>query len=61
MVDLGLVEMLVGGVGADRLLFGTDLPFLDCRMQIGRMAFSALDDQQLTQVLAGNARRLFGI
>ena len=39
-VDLGLVEMLVDGIGADRVLFGTDLPFLDCRMQIGRMAFS---------------------
>jgi predicted TIM-barrel fold metal-dependent hydrolase len=61
MVDLDLVEKLVDGVGADRVLFGTDLPFLDCRMQIGRMAFSRLDDQQLAQVLAGNARRLFGI
>lgn len=61
MVDLDLVERLVDGVGADRVLFGTDLPFLDCRMQIGRMAFSRLDDHQLARVLAGNARRLFGI
>ena len=61
MADLGLVEMLVNGVGADRVLFGTDLPFLDCRMQIGRMAFSALDDDQLRLVLADNAKRLFGI
>ena len=59
--DLGLVEMLVDGIGADRILFGTDLPFIDCRMQIGRMAFSKLNDDQLKLVLADNARRLFAI
>ena len=59
--DLGLVEMLVDGIGADRVLFATDLPFIDCRMQIGRMAFSRLDDDQLRLVLAGNAKRLFGM
>lgn len=61
MCDFRLVEMLVDGIGAERVLFGTDLPFLDCRMQVGRMAFSALDDDQMRLVLAGNARRLFGI
>lgn len=61
MADLNLVEALVGGIGADRVLFGTDLPFLDCRMQIGRMAFSGLTDAEMKLVLSGNARRLFGI
>ena len=61
VADLGLVEMLVDGIGADRVLFATDLPFIDCRMQIGRMAFSKLNDDQLRLVLAGNARRLFRI
>lgn len=59
--DLGLVEMLVDGIGADRVLFATDLPFIDSRMQLGRMAFSKLDDAQMGLVLAGNARKLFGI
>jgi predicted TIM-barrel fold metal-dependent hydrolase len=59
--DLGLVEMLVDGIGAERILFATDLPFIDCRMQVGRIAFSALDDEQMSLVLAGNARKLFGI
>jgi len=61
MADLGLVEALVDGIGADRVLFATDLPFLDCRMQVGKMAFSQLNDDQMRLVLAGNARRLFGI
>lgn len=61
MCDFKLVEMLVNGIGADRMLFGTDLPFLDCRMQIGRVAFSDLDDEALSLLLAGNARRVFGI
>ncbi len=61
MCDFKLVEMLVDGIGADRMLFGTDLPFLDCRMQIGRVAFSDLDDEQISLLLAGNARGVFGI
>lgn len=56
---VGLVERMVDGVGASRVLFGTDLPFMDCRAQIGRMAFSGLDDEQLKLVLGENARRLF--
>ncbi|NLN77029.1 MAG: amidohydrolase family protein [Armatimonadetes bacterium] len=59
--NLDLVEKLVEGVGADRTLFGTDLPFLDSRMQIGRLAFSSLTDDQLTLVLGANARRIFGL
>lgn len=61
MCDFGLIEMLVDGIGADRMLFATDLPFLDCRMQVGRAAFSALDDEQMSLLLAGNARRIFRI
>jgi len=60
-VDLGLLDRYVKGAGADRVLFATDLPFIDCRPQIGRVAFSGLDDEQIALVLAGNARRLFGI
>lgn len=59
--ELGLLEMLVDGIGADRMLFATDLPFIDCRMQVGRIAFSALDDDKMRLVLADNARKLFGV
>jgi hypothetical protein len=61
MFYLGLIERMVDGAGADRVLYGTDLPFMDCRPQVGRFAFSRLDDEQLGLTLGGNARRLFGI
>jgi len=57
----GLLERLVDGAGADRVLYGTDLPFIDCRPAIGRAAFSDLTDHHLELVLNGNAKRLFGI
>lgn len=57
----GLIERMINGAGADRVLYGTDLPFMDSRPMIGRLAFSDLDDKQLELVLGGNAKRLFGI
>jgi predicted TIM-barrel fold metal-dependent hydrolase len=57
----GLLERVVEGAGADRVLFGTDCPFMDCRPQVGRFAFSKLSDEELRLSLAENARRLFGI
>ena len=56
-----LLEQMVEGAGAGRVLFGTDVPFIDCRPQVGRVAFSRLDDSELELVLGGNARRLFGL
>lgn len=56
----GLLERYVDGAGAERVLYGTDLPFMDSRPMIGRLAFSELDDDQLEMVLGTNARRLFG-
>lgn len=57
----GLLERIVNELGADRVLYGTDMPFMDCRPQIGRFAFSELDDKQLELALGGNAKRLFGL
>jgi len=57
----GLLEQMVKNVGADRVMYGTDLPFIDCRPQVGRVAFSCLDDEQIELVVGGNARRLFGL
>ena len=50
----------VSAVGADRVLFGSDFPFIDQRMSLGRVAFSALSEQDRRQVLGANARALFG-
>jgi uncharacterized protein len=55
----GLLEQMVAGAGADRVLFGSDIPFVDPRGQLGRVAFARLPDDALRLVFGGNARRLW--
>ena len=57
----GLLEDLVGRVGARRILLGTDLPFIDPRPGLGRVLMSRLADGDKRLILGENARRLFGL
>jgi predicted TIM-barrel fold metal-dependent hydrolase len=41
------------------VLFGSDFPFIDQRMSLGRVVCAPLTDGQRQDVLSGNARRLF--
>ena len=54
----GLIELLVETVGADRVLFGTDMPLMDPRAQLGKIITARISDEAKRQVLGGNARRL---
>jgi predicted TIM-barrel fold metal-dependent hydrolase len=54
----GAIEWLVREVGAERVVFGTDQPFVDPRPQLGRVAFAKLSDAEKALILGGNARRL---
>ena len=56
----GALETMVDRVGTERVLFGTDTPFIDPRPQIGRIAYARLTDQQKRQILGLNAKRIFG-
>ncbi|GAA1719621.1 4-hydroxyphenyl-beta-ketoacyl-CoA hydrolase [Fodinicola feengrottensis] len=55
-----LVRWLVEQVGASRVLFGSDFPFIDQRMSLGRVVGAGLTAAAATAVLGGNAARLFG-
>jgi predicted TIM-barrel fold metal-dependent hydrolase len=55
----GLLEQMVAGAGAERVLYGSDIPFIDPRGQLGRVAFARLPDDALRLVFGGNARRLW--
>lgn len=57
----GSLEWLVGQVSAERVLFGTDLPFIDPRPQLGRVLFSRLSDDQKRAILGLNAVRVLRI
>lgn len=54
------LRMMLGRLGAHRILFGSDFPFIDQRVSLGRVAFSDLMPDELDAVLAANADRLFG-
>ncbi len=55
--ELG-IEDVVRMIGADRVIFGTDLINLDARFDFGRVAFSPLSDDEKRLIFAGNYLRL---
>lgn len=55
----GLIEEMVARVGAERVLFGTDMPFIDPRPGLGRVLMSRLSDDDKRLILGLNAQRLF--
>ena len=56
---LGLIEFLVEQVGADRILFGTDLNWIDPRTHIGRVLDAEISTADKEKILRANACRLF--
>ncbi|MGW7685144.1 amidohydrolase family protein [Kribbella sp. NPDC054772] len=54
-----LIRSMVDQVGSNRVLFGSDFPFIDQRMSLGRVVCAPLTESQRQDVLSGNARKLF--
>ena len=59
--SFGLVEWLVEQIGADRVLFGSDLTMIDGRTVMGRILDADISLQAKTLILGENAVRLFGL
>lgn len=57
----GMLEIMVKRIGASRILFGSDIPFLDPRYQLGRVLFARISSSQKRKILGLNSARLFGI
>jgi len=53
-----IVEM-VRRVGAERILWGTDNPFIDPRPALGRLLMARLSDEDKRLILGLNAKRIF--
>jgi predicted TIM-barrel fold metal-dependent hydrolase len=51
------LEYFVKTAGADRVLFGTDNPFIDPRPQIGRLFLADISHEDRVKIAGGNARR----
>ena len=54
----GAIEWIVSQIGADRVLYGSDLPFYDCRFVLGKVGLCRLSDSDKLKILGGNARKL---
>ncbi len=57
----GGLEYMVQEAGADRVLLGTDLPFIDVRCQFGRLLAARISDDDKRQIMGLNAKRLFNL
>jgi hypothetical protein len=57
----GGLERMVERVGADRILWGTDSPFIDPRPGFGRMLCAKVSDEDRRKMLGENARRLYAL
>lgn len=58
---LGLIEYLVEQGGADRLLFGSDMTWIDPRSQLGMILDADVTTDAKRKILGNNAARLFGL
>jgi uncharacterized protein len=60
-VDSGFVEKCVEALGAERIIFGTDIPLLDPWPQLAKVAETRLTNEQRSLVMGGNILRLMGV
>jgi predicted TIM-barrel fold metal-dependent hydrolase len=58
---LGLVEYLVAQVGGERILFGSDLTWIDPRTQLGMILDAEIAAADKARILRDNAVKLFGL
>lgn len=54
----GLVEYFVREAGADRILYGSDAPWMAMQHQMGRVLFADISDADKKKILVENPRRI---
>lgn len=54
----GIVDKMAASVGADRILFGTDIPWYDPSYCLGSVLFSRVSDEDKYKIIYGNAKKL---
>jgi len=57
----GIIERLIEELGAERILYGSDVPFLSPVPQIGKIVAAEIGEKEKRMILGGNAARLFGM
>jgi predicted TIM-barrel fold metal-dependent hydrolase len=54
----GSIEQLVSGAGADRVLYGSDLPLMEPRIHVGRVMTAEISGADRRKVLGDNMARI---
>ena len=57
----GTIERLVNGAGPDRVIYGSDMPLMDARLQIARILTADISNEAKRKVLGLNTMRLLGL
>lgn len=60
-IDMGYVESAVSGVGAERVVFGTDMPLLDPFFGMAKVTGADLTEEQKELILGKNIQNLLGM
>jgi uncharacterized protein len=60
-IDTGFVESCIRTLGADRIIFGTDVPLLDPWPQLEKARQVRLSDEERALYMGGNILRLMGV
>ena len=60
-IDNGMMEYAVKHLGAERILFGTDMPLLDPFTQLAKVQGAEIDDAAKGLILGGNHARMLGL
>ena len=55
------IKYLVDQGLSDRILFGSDMPVMDCRQQIGRIITTDIPKEDKKKILGLNAMKLLNI
>lgn len=55
----GAIEWMVSKVGVDKVLYGSDLAFFDCRQGFGKLALAKLSETDKIKIFGENAKKIF--
>jgi len=56
----GTIERFVREAGADKVLYGSDMPFVNANAQIGKILYAKISDEDKRKILGLNMARILG-